>query len=257
MRANARRQFFNALGRKAAERGIAASVGEIGKGSHFSFALVSNDIDRIPFILSTRQEISPVTYRAMLISIANFLGRDRLSEDQRRFGLAAREVVQDLLEASRGPASVPSGSDSLVLERPRTVATPPHLNPPSADKRSRKTASNHERFFDIVTCYASADLKDRGLQAPETSDLASGMLVLFRNKQPVYPEFQFDHNRNRVWPLVARVLSIFEGQRTPWQAAFWFISANSWLDGAAPRDRLADERDVLSAAIHEVNALVA
>lgn len=251
MQANARRQFVNTLERKAAERGMAADVGSVGKGSHFSISLVSKDVvTRIPFILSTRQEISPLTYRMMLYRIANFLADDHLTEKEHLFGLAARELIQEFLETSRSVSDPKAAVPSVPTKRPagKTLRD-------TQDRRPRSSMTIHKRFFERVECYSRTDLIKKGIAVPKESDLGSGMLVLMRDRHSVYPAFQFSEDKPRA--LVAHVLSIFAGHRTPWQAAFWFISANSWLDGAAPRDRLNDELAIVSAAIHEVTAVVA
>ncbi len=69
----------------------------------------------------------------------------------------------------------------------------------------------------------------------------------------LYPAFQFADGQPR--PIIRSLLEIFSSRRTPWQIAFWLTSSNSWLDGAAPVDRLSDEGAVLAAAENEVGAV--
>jgi hypothetical protein len=65
----------------------------------------------------------------------------------------------------------------------------------------------------------------------------------------VYPSFQFQEGRPR--PVIAKVLAGLPEDMTGWQTAFWFIGANSWLDGDAPINRLKNAAAVVSAAQHE------
>ena len=62
-----------------------------------------------------------------------------------------------------------------------------------------------------------------------------------------FPAFQFDatgHPR----PAVAGVLAALGGHVTDWQLALWFTSANGWLGGRRPVDRLEDEPEAVVAA---------
>ena len=51
--------------------------------------------------------------------------------------------------------------------------------------------------------------------------------------------------------MIAKTLATLPRGTTPWQIAFWFVSANGWLEGDAPKDRLDDVEDVAAAATHE------
>ena len=64
-----------------------------------------------------------------------------------------------------------------------------------------------------------------------------------------FPAFQFRDGQPH--PVVARILAALPASMTPWQIAFWFVSANGWLDEDAPRDRLDDADALLAAADHE------
>ena len=67
----------------------------------------------------------------------------------------------------------------------------------------------------------------------------------------LYPAFQFSHGEPL--PVIARVLKIFGAARTPWQIAFWFVSANGWFDGKCPVDFLTRDLDaVVKAAERDV-----
>ncbi|MBI2376463.1 MAG: hypothetical protein HYV07_20880 [Deltaproteobacteria bacterium] len=69
----------------------------------------------------------------------------------------------------------------------------------------------------------------------------------------LYPAFEFADGQPR--PLFRRLLAILGGKRTPWQIAFWLTSTNSWLDGAAPLERLDDENAVVAAAENETGVV--
>ncbi|MTD26722.1 DUF2384 domain-containing protein [Erwinia sorbitola] len=63
-----------------------------------------------------------------------------------------------------------------------------------------------------------------------------------------YPDYAFDEAWQPL-PVVKQVLEIFEGTRTSWSLAAWFISENSWLAGRRPKDLLnSDPQAVIKAA---------
>ena len=65
----------------------------------------------------------------------------------------------------------------------------------------------------------------------------------------LYPAFQFREGQPH--PAVTKILRELPKRMSPWQIAFWFISSNGWLRGAAPADRLGDEEAVVKAARRE------
>ena len=62
----------------------------------------------------------------------------------------------------------------------------------------------------------------------------------------LFPAFQFADGAPR--PIIRQILEALPADMTPWQIAFWFASANGWLDGKAPQDSLGKSEDVLDAA---------
>lgn len=68
-----------------------------------------------------------------------------------------------------------------------------------------------------------------------------------------FPAFQFDHGAPR--PIIGKLLAILQPRRSAWETAFWFVSSNAWLNGAAPVDRLDDEEAVLNAVQRSVEGL--
>ncbi len=76
------------------------------------------------------------------------------------------------------------------------------------------------------------------------SDLRrSGALlgVPVRNKY-LYPSFQIDAARARVYPVVADVNRLLGAADDPWGVASWWISDHPRLDGARPRDLVGGQR---------------
>lgn len=69
-----------------------------------------------------------------------------------------------------------------------------------------------------------------------------------------FPAFQFRDGHPH--PSVRWVLAALPRDVSTWQRAFWFVSANGWLDGKTPADCLDNETAVLSAAHREGEALV-
>lgn len=64
-----------------------------------------------------------------------------------------------------------------------------------------------------------------------------------------FPAFQFRDGQPH--PTIARALAELPKSMTPWQAAFWFVSANGWLDDDAPKDHLDDTGRIAMAARRE------
>ena len=69
-----------------------------------------------------------------------------------------------------------------------------------------------------------------------------------------FPAFQFRNGRPH--PTVRQALAALPADITPWQRVFWFVSANGWLSGAAPEDRLDDPNLIVEVARHESEILV-
>lgn len=69
-----------------------------------------------------------------------------------------------------------------------------------------------------------------------------------------YPAFQFKEGRPLT--VIGDVLKALPGRMSAWERAFWFVSTNGWLDGAAPHERLGDPDRVIAAARAEGEAVV-
>lgn len=69
-----------------------------------------------------------------------------------------------------------------------------------------------------------------------------------------FPAFQFREGRPH--PTIKAALAVLPAHLSPWQRAFWFVSANGWLGGKAPADPLDDSDAVVAAARREEQEVV-
>lgn len=69
-----------------------------------------------------------------------------------------------------------------------------------------------------------------------------------------FPAFQFRDGRPR--PAIKAALVALPQSLSPWQRAFWFVSANGWLDDNAPIDMLDRPEEVAAAAEREGQEVV-
>jgi hypothetical protein len=145
--------------------------------------------------------------------------------------------------------------DSLIVttrDASETVAT---LEEQHLDKDSLAWRRTFVSNYECLTAEAVAE--ETGNTAKNRSAIASRWAtekkifsVRFENKT-LYPKFQFKDGSPI--PAVARILELFPDQFTGWDVAFFFTSANSYLDGRKPVDLLkTDPEKVVSL----VNAFV-
>lgn len=66
-----------------------------------------------------------------------------------------------------------------------------------------------------------------------------GLLSLRRGNRFLFPAFQFDLARGRIWPIVAEVNTELDSAREPWATASFWFTMDSVL-GGRPADRVAD-----------------
>jgi hypothetical protein len=69
-----------------------------------------------------------------------------------------------------------------------------------------------------------------------------------------FPAFQFRDGLPH--PTIKPVLAALPAQLSPWQVAFWFVSANGWLGGRAPQEVLDDPASLIAAARQEALEVV-
>lgn len=267
MRPQRTNQFLTRLERRAASHGITASVNRIGRRAHYSVTLVSQTtVGRIVFVLGAKQEISPATCRAMLSIVQRYLANEDISDEEERFGTAARATI---LEALHAAGAEVSGTAAIAAARPSDAPagqdapldTGAYEMGQAARLPLRGSDAQRAWFLANFTCLSAAQVADLGI-APDGADAGDSTfepsLLLLRiehGAHALYPDFQFSGGKPR--PVVADVLRVLQGLRSDWQIAFWFIAANSWLNGQRPIDRLDDRETVVAAAIQHVNALVA
>ena len=95
--------------------------------------------------------------------------------------------------------------------------------------------------------HRSSGLHSRNTSEPASRWKAEGKTFALRMEgRNYYPAFQFVDGSPR--PAVKAVLAELPATMTPWQTALWFASANGWLDGDLPQDRLDDDALVVLAA---------
>jgi hypothetical protein len=118
-----------------------------------------------------------------------------------------------------------------------------------------------QRFLEEVPCLTSKEVAAlAGHTARNVSMTASrwkqaGKIFSVPGpREDLYPAFQFQDGKPH--PTVARALAELPKRKSPWQVAFWFVSGNGWLDGAAPAERLADGDTVVAAARHEAEDII-
>ena len=72
------------------------------------------------------------------------------------------------------------------------------------------------------------------------------IFAVLSGRARLFPCFQFADGHPL--PVVKQVLRRLPTDMTSWQIAFWFRSANGWLDGKSPEEALGDQDGVLNAA---------
>ncbi|MFI4987945.1 MAG: hypothetical protein ACHQF3_10940 [Alphaproteobacteria bacterium] len=74
-------------------------------------------------------------------------------------------------------------------------------------------------------------------------------------RHEVFPAFQFDDD-GEPKPAIERALKALAGKLSSWQTALWFVSPNSWLDGAKPVEKIDDAGAIEAAAKFEVEEVL-
>ncbi len=189
----------------------------------------------------------------------------------------------DKSPAAKGPGSgawllVGGKSEELTRLIERTVETLPSF---AAARGLRLTEANIEKILDIILADAPRAAVETALEIDnarlrsdylrETPTLTAGevravsglnprnksepasrwkregrLFAVRRSGIDLYPTFQFGDGAPR--PAIGQILAALPEGMTGWQIALWFASANGWLDGAAPQDRLSEPDSVIDAA---------
>jgi hypothetical protein len=150
---------------------------------------------------------------------------------------------------SRRPAPSESRTQAL-LAAITTIEPPSNLN---ADLEV-DNAILRAQYLDGHKTYTSREVRElSGLSTRNRSEPASRwkrhrrILGVPVGNHDRYPAFQFAEGRPR--PGIARILAVLPADMSPWQIAFWFASANGWIeDDKAPQDALHDMDRILAAA---------
>ena len=88
------------------------------------------------------------------------------------------------------------------------------------------------------------------ISPPPRAGKKSGDIFAVQHRGSEYfPAFQFQDGRPH--PTVKPVLAALPASLSPWQRAFWFVSANGWLADRVPAEMLDDATPVIAAAQHE------
>lgn len=94
-----------------------------------------------------------------------------------------------------------------------------------------------EKMLDATT--VSKLLRSRSMNPRQYANAlrTRGEIVgLPERNQYMYPEFQFDGRRHRVYPEVIQVNKLLDAARDPWGVASWWITPHGFLRGRAPRN---------------------
>jgi hypothetical protein len=105
----------------------------------------------------------------------------------------------------------------------------------------------------VAAALRSRSVNRRGRASALRKD--SKIVGLEVSGRTLYPAFQFDRARARVYPVVVEGNQVLDAANDPWGAASWWLSSSSWLaDGRSPADLVvagedATVRELISALV--------
>jgi hypothetical protein len=169
---------------------------------------------------------------------------------------AARRHVQAFLEALlRVTGRLDAARQEAAIARLAEALLPD----PIAEARGALALDElraRDRFLAEIPTLASAEIAERAASRSQNRAATAqrwkktGQVFAVQHRGAErYPAFQFRDGRPH--PAIAAALAALPARLSPWQVAFWFVSANGWLGGAAPRERLDDADALLAAARRE------
>ena len=128
--------------------------------------------------------------------------------------------------------------------------------PPALLLQARRNAEARRDLLNDYGAFTPATLADaNGSTASNRAALASrwrkeGRIFGVTYKDRTYfPSFQFD-DRARPLDVIARVMSSFRTKPIgEWEIALWFTSANEWLSGRRPFDRVLEAAESVGITI--------
>lgn len=89
--------------------------------------------------------------------------------------------------------------------------------------------------------------------APNKWKKANKIFAISHSGSDLFPQFALGDD-GKPLPVLKEILATFNGKKSPWTIAAWFVSSNSWLGGECPMNILASSPDaVIEAALVEMN----
>jgi hypothetical protein len=184
-------------------------------------------------------------------------GRSVTLQLNRELDSAGRQAVEAFLQ------SVIQATYNLEPARQETAIAKlaeVMLPDPLAEARGPLALDNLElrdRFVVEVPVLTSADVGRQSGHGSRSNPYATAarwkkaarIFSISHRGADYFPAFQFRDGEPH--PAIASVLKKLPTTMTPWQVAFWFVSANGWLDGDAPRNRLDEIDGIIEAAERE------
>ena len=227
---------------------LAKRVGErVSKEALSSRADVANLITR-----ALEEELSPTAKQAARFLIV------RLDSSEPSVEQAYRDLARYLPNLVR--------ERQVRLEEKQIGTLLDAFAPAAADDAQRALIMDNvlarRRFLEKVECLSSKEVaalsentaKNLSMTATRWKRAGKVFSVHGPKGEELFPAFQFRENKPH--PTVALALAELPKRKSPWQIAFWFASANGWLDGAAPMDRLDDPEAVVVAAKREAEDII-
>jgi hypothetical protein len=90
--------------------------------------------------------------------------------------------------------------------------------------------------------------------APNKWKKANKIFAISHAGSDLFPQFALGDD-GKPLPIIKVILDTFDGKKSPWAIAAWFVSSNSWLGGDTPMNILTSIPDaVVEAARMEVNS---
>ncbi len=83
---------------------------------------------------------------------------------------------------------------------------------------------------------------------PNTWKRRNKIFAISHKGKNLYPRYCLDDGYQPV-AVIKNILDLFDNSKSGWSLAFWFGTANSWLDGAKPKDVLTGDKSRLLRAV--------
>ena len=139
-----------------------------------------------------------------------------------------------------------------ILEKP--YPRPRNKKPAKIDLEiKRKNDELRSKYLQTAKLYTAEDVRKIIAKNPQKSSDPSSkwkcegrVFAIQDGEKDRFPVFQFADGQPL--PIIKKILKALPEDLTPWQTAFWFQSANGWLDGKSPQECLTNEKEVITAA---------